>query len=267
MLSDLPSELLLAIADFLETNLDLYAFARTDHHIYSSLLQYRYRIDVARRGNATLEWAVPRRLLGTIQNTLHAGANINAGCGMALGALETASQFNYEELVRLFIGIDGIDVNQKREGIGHAALSRAIYNRNEGLVRLLLDTPGIDIEILDAWDRTPLMLAADFGMAGAVELLLDRGANVNARFAGSPALSYAADEGHEEAVRVLLAHGADVSARDRDGRTARETAACRGFGQIVELLDRHVPQPAAARDNEGSCTLPRTTSAGRRRMA
>ncbi|KND87489.1 Ankyrin repeat and KH domain-containing protein mask [Tolypocladium ophioglossoides CBS 100239] len=109
-----------------------------------------------------------------------------------------ASQFNYEELVELFIGIEGIDVNQRREVIGHAALSWALYHHNEGLVRLLLDTPGIDIEILDAWDRTPLMLAAEFGIITVAELLLDHGANVNARFVASPALSYAADEGHQE---------------------------------------------------------------------
>ena len=53
------------------------------------------------------------------------------------------------------------------------------------------------------------------GDAAAVTALLDKGADVNAKFRyGSTALFKAAERGHTEVVKVLLARGADVKVRD-----------------------------------------------------
>jgi uncharacterized protein len=54
------------------------------------------------------------------------------------------------------------------------------------------------------------MLTAYTGHADAVKLLIDRGADVNARqIRGQTALMWAAAEGHAEVVKLLLARGAD----------------------------------------------------------
>ena len=53
------------------------------------------------------------------------------------------------------------------------------------------------------------------GDAAAVTSLLDRGADVNAKFRyGTTALFKAAERGHTEVVRVLIARGADVKVKD-----------------------------------------------------
>ena len=62
------------------------------------------------------------------------------------------------------------------------------------------------------------MAAARAGNAAAVRLLLDRGADPNAReeSLGETALMWAAAENHPEAVKLLVARGADVNARSND---------------------------------------------------
>src|SRR3972149_2373050 len=71
--------------------------------------------------------------------------------------------------------------------------------------------------------RTPLMLAAASASPETVRLLLDRGANVNARSTGFPlrysALMLAAEHARVENIAILLVHGAEVNATDHIGRT------------------------------------------------
>jgi ankyrin repeat protein len=60
--------------------------------------------------------------------------------------------------------------------------------------------------------ETVLMLTAHTGNPAAVAVLLDRGADVNARqFRGQTAVMWAAAEGHTEVVKLLIARGADLS--------------------------------------------------------
>ena len=86
-----------------------------------------------------------------------------------------------------------------------------------------------------------LFTAARKGDAAAVKSLLDRGADVNAKFRyGATALSYASDKGHVEVVRLLLERGADVNVRDTFYKsTPLSWAAFKGHAEIVQaLLDR-----------------------------
>lgn len=72
---------------------------------------------------------------------------------------------------------------------------------------------------------TPLAWAAATGQAEAIELLIDRGADVNAADRdGGTALLAAAFLGHEKAVDVLIRHGANVNAANRSGSTPLDVA-------------------------------------------
>ena len=86
---------------------------------------------------------------------------------------------------------------------------------------------------------TALMDAASAGELKAVEVLLAKGADVNAqdKFGGT-ALVYAARGGHTEVVRSLIAYGADVNARDTRG-TGLHKAARNGYLDVVRLLLAH----------------------------
>ena len=80
--------------------------------------------------------------------------------------------------------------------------------------------------------------AARQGDAAAVTALLDKGADVNAKFRyGSTALFKAAERGHTDVVRVLLARGADVKVRDTFyGATALTWALQNGHYEAVRAI-------------------------------
>ena len=116
-------------------------------------------------------------------------------------------------------------------------LSLACINGNAAMIELLLDA-GADPDTVLAEGETALMTAARTGMVEAVELLLARGAHVDAAesWRGQTALMWAAAEGNAEVVAVLLAHGADVGAASRNGFTPLLFAAREGRIEVAELL-------------------------------
>jgi ankyrin repeat protein len=92
---------------------------------------------------------------------------------------------------------------------------------------------------------TPLMHAAAFGSLDAVRLLLDKGADVNAKSAsGATALMWAATDLAK--VRLLVERGADVNAASNLGHTALELAAMSdSSSEIVRLLLARGADPKA----------------------
>jgi len=106
-------------------------------------------------------------------------------------------------------------------------------------VRDLLDADSTLIAnySVDGW--TPLHLAAFFGQPSVVELLMSRGADVNARSrnaAGNTPLHAATAGRNRDAVRLLLEHGADVNARQEGGFAALHSAAQSGDIEMARLL-------------------------------
>jgi ankyrin repeat protein len=83
---------------------------------------------------------------------------------------------------------------------------------------------------------TPLMYAALYGDRTSARLLLDNGADPNARNdAGATALMWAVDD--PEIIRMLLERKADPNVRSADGRSALMLAAGRsGAGDVVKRL-------------------------------
>jgi ankyrin repeat protein len=98
--------------------------------------------------------------------------------------------------------------------------------------------------------RTPLLVAAACGHEAAALLLVERGADVNARdsFGGATALVEAAKTGQVKLVAALLRRGAKPNARDRfDNMGALAAAAHKGHVGIVRrLLAAGAPSEARA---------------------
>ena len=111
---------------------------------------------------------------------------------------------------------------------------QAIRNNDLSTLRTLLKTS--DVNLKDQKESTPLLYAAAFGSVDAVKILLDAGADVNAKNAllVSPLLWCAGDL---EKVRLLVSKGADVNARSKQGQTPLLIAASHdGASEIVKLL-------------------------------
>jgi ankyrin repeat protein len=85
------------------------------------------------------------------------------------------------------------------------------------------------------------------GRPRAVTALLDKGADVNAKFRyGATALFKAAERGHTEIVKLLLARGADVTVKDTFyGATAMSWALDNDHIETVRALLKKIP-PALA---------------------
>ena len=72
---------------------------------------------------------------------------------------------------------------------------------------------------------TPLHYAALDGYKEVAELLIDKGADVNAKnLSGGTPLHNAAQQGHKEIVVLLIANGADLNAKTYSGQTPLDDA-------------------------------------------
>lgn len=116
----------------------------------------------------------------------------------------------------------------------------AAFGREERLEELLEGDPGL-ARAFSGDGFTALHLAAFFGHAEAMQLLLDRGADPNAVATSAQVgpvqpLHSAAATGRLECARLLLAHGADVNARQGGGFTALHAAAASADAELARLL-------------------------------
>ena len=113
-----------------------------------------------------------------------------------------------------------------------------LSNNLAGLRQHLLARPETTEET-DREGRTALLNAAIENRLEAAKILIEEGAQVNARDrAGRTALHFAAQGHHEELALLLIKSGADLEAEDAHGNTplGRATFESRGRGELVSLL-------------------------------
>lgn len=131
-------------------------------------------------------------------------------------ALHIAAKEGQEAMARLLLQ-HGANVNLLSES-GETPLHMAARSGIEAVLKLFLGK--VDVNTMTT-KGTALHVAASSGRPGVVKMLLEHGANVNARMDNSDtALHKAAVSGSLAVIKVLLEHAADVNARDCLGRTA-----------------------------------------------
>jgi uncharacterized protein len=159
--------------------------------------------------------AVKEGNLSAIRSLVQQRADVNAREVDGTTALHWAARSGNLPAVDLLIAA-GADVNAvNRYGI--TALALAARQGNAALVGSLLKA-GADLRIADSAEsegQTLLMHVSHAGSVEAIRLLVDHGADVNARErrTGTTALMWAAIEDRPEAITALLAAGAEIDAR------------------------------------------------------
>lgn len=104
-------------------------------------------------------------------------------------------------------------------------------------VRIWLDDPKNDMNEGDDHGFSPLHWACFAGRTNIVDMLLNRGARINATNMGDDtALHLAASHGHIDCVNMLLKNKADVNAVNEYGNTPLHYACFWGFQEIAESL-------------------------------
>lgn len=134
------------------------------------------------------------------------------------------------------------------------------------LVEVLIAN-GADVNRMDDWSRTPLVVAASLGGGVKVRALLARGANPNA-YGGLAysALHWVVLHGDEGAVELLLEAGADVNAGGVRGYTPLDIAVGRDDEAMARLLLNAGADPGRAGANS-STPLHTAARLGNVRMA
>jgi hypothetical protein len=127
---------------------------------------------------------------------------------------------------------------------GQTPLLWAAEQGHKAVVKLLLETGKVDIDVKDSSGWTPLLWAAEQGHEAVVKLLLEIGkVDVNSKDSryGQTPLLWAAQNGHEAVVKLLLETGKfDVDVKDsQHGRTALGWAAHNGHEAVAKLLQSH----------------------------
>jgi hypothetical protein len=116
------------------------------------------------------------------------------------------------------------------------ALHLAVDVGKAEVAKILLDH-GADRNAKDHYGQSLVMTATSNHHADVLALLIAAGADVNAanQYRITP-LAVAAEQGHLDAVDTLIAAGANVNARDTAGGTALSVAILRGYQEIVAKL-------------------------------
>jgi len=157
---------------------------------------------------------------------------------LLMGLLTTAARIGQHETSEVLLSLwtDFATTDHAETRRGSRPLIAAGQGGHIGILQMLIDK-GVDVNASDGHGRTALSYAVMGGHRDAVRYLLEVGSDPNASDEHRrTALTYAASKGDIEAARILLDKGADVKARDGQGYNALIYASQKGYLEMAKLL-------------------------------
>jgi ankyrin repeat protein len=220
-----------------------------------ALIQQKANVNAAEPdGTTALHWAVEREDFELVDRLIKAGANVNARNDYGSTPMsEAAISGNTAIMDRLLKA--GADV-ESPNGDGQTALMIIARTSNVQAAKLLL-SHGANVNAVEQWkQQTPLIWAAAESQPAMVKVLVEAGADLNARSkvhnwerqvtaearaiarpsGGLTPLLYAARQGCLECVMVLAEAGADLDLGDPDNVSPLLMATLNGRWDVAKYL-------------------------------
>ena len=155
------------------------------------------------------------------------GAKINVTDNQGRTPLDVATRRGHTEVVSIL-----------RQHGAKETLHGAVASGNFEEVKRLI-TEGVDVNVKNETNETPLHIAASRGSKDVAELLIAKGAIVNVRGNSNTPLHLAARNGRTTLVELLLNKGADINANDNQGYTPLGRAMANKHPKVIALLREH----------------------------
>jgi ankyrin repeat protein len=208
-------------------------------------------------GTTALHWAVRNDDVTLVDRLIKAGANARAANRYGVTPIALACENGSAAIVERLLKA-GVSANTTGP-LGETALHVCARTGKPEAVKALI-ARGATVDTIENWrGQTPLMWAAAEGHADAMRVLIEAGADVNARSSiiawerqrteeprdkwlppgGLTPLLFAARDGKLESAKVLLSAGADVNVVDPDRHTALILALINGQFDVAGMLIEH----------------------------
>ncbi|XP_071807493.1 uncharacterized protein [Asterias amurensis] len=154
-----------------------------------------------------------------------------------LTPLHLASQSGHEGLVRLLLNFPGVQPDMPTQELGTIPLHLASQSGHTAVVGLLLSKSTTQLHVKDKRGRTGLHLAAANGHYDMVSLLLGQGSDINSFDKnGWTPLHFASKAGFLNVVTLLIESGASPKFETKDGRVAICYAAMANHLAVLSFL-------------------------------
>ncbi len=197
-----------------------------------------------------LNFSLPQVISTILLIARHTQQNTSQLFRELTGKEYTAKEYN-EALVKVVMVEDSCDVeivlmllrlgaSATEEVEGIIPLHYAALYGSVEIYKLLVDN-GADINArtVDS-EKTPLHCAAQMGHVETCRLLIKLGADINAKDKkDNPPLEYAVSGKHEQICQLLIEGKADCNVKDKDDITILLHAALKGLTDTCELLIKH----------------------------
>ena len=204
------------------------------------------------KGLTPLHYAASAGHNDIVELLIERGANVNAtDSGKGATPLDYAHWRDHEEVIETLNAHNAQREHEKGgKGIGQSSLIHdAALDGDIDEVQRQLDA-GVDPNLKSSKGATPLFYAVYGGHLEIVELLITRGADVNAVYLnGNSVLDQAHNYDDQEMVELLEAHGAEVADKvsgkgEGKGKSAFLSITILGDGDIIVEFDSGILQTA-----------------------